>query len=49
MAASYAVRLAREEKWDNSPRVASRISDAITLAERIYDRMKDKIQRQSTR
>jgi hypothetical protein len=43
MAASYAVRLAREEK------VASRISDAITLAERIYDRMKDKIQRQSTR
>jgi hypothetical protein len=31
-----AVRLAREEKWDNSPRVHSRIADAIQLAERIY-------------
>jgi hypothetical protein len=37
-----AVRLAREEKWDNSPRVRSRISDAINLAERIYARMKDR-------
>jgi hypothetical protein len=35
-----AVRLAREEKWDNSPRVTSRISDAIELARRIYQRMK---------
>jgi hypothetical protein len=35
-----AVRLAREEKWDNSPRVTSRIADAITLAQRIYERMK---------
>jgi hypothetical protein len=36
-----AVRLAREEKWDNSPRVHSRIADAIQLAEQIYKRMKD--------
>jgi hypothetical protein len=35
-----AVRLAREENWDNTPRVASRIGDAINLARRIYDRMK---------
>lgn len=35
-----AVRLAREENWNNSPRVVSRISDAISLAKRIYDRMK---------
>ena len=35
-----AVRLAREEKWDHSPRVASRIADAINLARRIYERMK---------
>ena len=34
-----AVRLAREENWTNSPRVASRIADAIELARRIYDRM----------
>jgi hypothetical protein len=34
-----AVRLAREERWDNSPRVTSRIADAIQLAKRIYDRM----------
>jgi hypothetical protein len=34
-----AVRLAREENWGNSPRVASRIADAINLARRIYDRM----------
>jgi hypothetical protein len=34
-----AVRLAREEKWDNSPRIASRIADAIELAKRIYRRM----------
>lgn len=36
-----AVRLAREENCDNSPRVVSRISDAIALAKRIYDRMKN--------
>jgi hypothetical protein len=35
-----AVRLAREEKWDNTPRVAARIGDAINLARRIYDRLK---------
>jgi len=35
-----AVRLAREEKWDNTPRVAARIGDAINLAKRIYERMK---------
>ena len=35
-----AVRLAREEKWDNTPRVAARIGDAIILARRIYDRVK---------
>lgn len=34
-----AVRLAREERWDNSPRVVSRITDAIQLANRIYERM----------
>jgi hypothetical protein len=34
-----AVRLAREERWDNSPRVVSRIADAILLAKRIYERM----------
>jgi hypothetical protein len=33
-----AVRLAREE--NNSPRVVSRISDAISLAKRIYECMK---------
>jgi hypothetical protein len=35
-----AVRLAREEKWDNSPRVTSRISDSVQLAYRIYERAK---------
>jgi hypothetical protein len=35
-----AVRLAREENWNNSPRVVSRISDSISLAQRIYERMK---------
>ena len=34
-----AVRLAREERWDNSPRVVSRIADAIQLAKKIYGRM----------
>jgi hypothetical protein len=29
-----AVRLAREESWTNSPRVAARISDAIMMARR---------------
>jgi hypothetical protein len=36
-----AVRLAREENWNNSPRVVSRISDSILMAKRIYARMKD--------
>lgn len=36
-----AVRLAREEDWRNSPRIASRIGDAITMARRIYDRMRN--------
>lgn len=35
-----AVRLAREEKWDNTPRIAARIGDAINLARRIYERMR---------
>jgi hypothetical protein len=34
-----AVRLAREENWNNSPRVVSRISDAISRPGE-YDRMK---------
>jgi hypothetical protein len=38
-----AVRLAREENWNNSPRVVSRIADAISLAKRIYERMKDEL------
>jgi len=36
-----AVRLAREEDWSNSPRIAYKIGDAINMAKRIYDRMKD--------
>ena len=36
-----AVRLAGEEDWGNSPRVVSRISDSISMAKRIYERMKD--------
>jgi len=40
-----AVRLAREEDWGNSPRVVSRIADAIQLAKRIYDRMKEEFPR----
>jgi hypothetical protein len=40
-----AVRLAREEKWDNTPRVAARIGDAINLARRIYERTKDEFPR----
>jgi hypothetical protein len=39
-----AVRLAREENWNNSPRVVSRISDSIMMAKRIYDRMKNEMQ-----
>jgi hypothetical protein len=35
-----AVRLAREEKWDNSPRVTSRISDSVQLAHRVWERVK---------
>jgi hypothetical protein len=35
-----AVRLAREEKWDNSPRVVSRISDSVQLAHRVWEQVK---------
>jgi hypothetical protein len=35
-----AVRLAREEKWDNSPRVVSRISDSVQLAHRVWEKVK---------
>ncbi len=35
-----AVRLAREEKWDNSPRVVSRIADSVQLALRVWERVK---------
>lgn len=35
-----AVRLGREEKWDNSPRVVSRITDSVHLAMRVYERAK---------
>jgi len=35
-----AVRLAREEKWDNSPRVNSRISDSVQLAVRVWEKVK---------
>jgi hypothetical protein len=34
-----AVRLAREEKWDNSPRVASRIADSVELARKVWERI----------
>jgi hypothetical protein len=37
-----AVRLAREEDWGNSPR---RISDSISMAKRIYERMKNEFPR----
>jgi hypothetical protein len=40
-----AIRLAREEDWSNSPRVAARISDSINLAKRIFERMKDEFPR----
>jgi hypothetical protein len=33
-----AIRLAREEKWDNSLRVASRIADSVELARRVWER-----------
>ncbi len=36
-----AVRLAREEDWSNRPRIAYKIGDALNMAKRIYDRMKD--------
>jgi hypothetical protein len=35
-----AVRLAREEKLDNSPRVIARIGDSIQLAFRVWERVK---------
>ena len=35
-----AVRLAREEKWDNSPRIFSRIADSVRLAYQIYSKVK---------
>jgi hypothetical protein len=34
-----AVRLAKEEKWDNSPRVVARISDAVQLAYKVWQRV----------
>lgn len=34
-----AVRLAKEEKWDNSPRVVSRISDSVWLAKRVFEQV----------
>jgi hypothetical protein len=42
-----AVRLAREEKWDNSPRVVSSISDSIQLAQRIWERVKREFSRRA--
>jgi hypothetical protein len=41
-----AVRLAREESWSNSPRVASRVADAIGMAERIYRDVMERVPRQ---
>ena len=41
-----AVRLAREENWNNSPRISSKIGDAIEMAERIYKRMMDRMPQQ---
>jgi len=35
-----AVRLAREEKWDNSPRVVGRIGESVHLAWRVWERVK---------
>jgi hypothetical protein len=35
-----AVCPAGEEKWDNSPRVVSRISDSVHLAQLLYERVK---------
>jgi hypothetical protein len=35
-----AVRLAREEKLDNSPRVMARISDSVHLAYRVWQKVK---------
>ena len=34
-----AVRLAREERWDNSPRIVSRVADAVHLAYRVWQRV----------
>lgn len=34
-----AVRLAKEEKWDNSPRVVARISDSVQLAYKVWQRV----------
>lgn len=35
-----AVRLAREEKLDNSPRVIARISDSVQLAYRVWEKVR---------
>lgn len=35
-----AVRLAREEHWDNSPRIVSRIGDSVFLAQKIWERVR---------
>ncbi|HEY2912626.1 MAG TPA: hypothetical protein VGK21_04655 [Candidatus Angelobacter sp.] len=42
-----AVRLAREEDWRNSPRVMSRISDAISMAKRIYEKIAGRVSEES--
>jgi hypothetical protein len=34
-----AVRLAKEEKWDNSPRVVARISDSVQMAYKVWQRV----------
>jgi metal-dependent amidase/aminoacylase/carboxypeptidase family protein len=35
-----AVRLAREEKWDHSPRIISRIADSVRMAYQIYAKVR---------
>jgi hypothetical protein len=35
-----AVRLAREEKWDQSPRIISRIADSVRMAYQIYAKVR---------
>jgi hypothetical protein len=40
-----AVRLAKEEKWDNSPRVVARISDSVQMAYKVWQRGQPRIPR----